>query len=243
MATSSSGFLSAPHLYAHSQERACSGKERCYWCGAPCGTANVHGEVPPQIMRGYRSSAKVPSSHWICTGCWLWRRQSITLQFLNGRGYQDRQAPSKWSWLITEKEALALRVSGQAVFASGCLQDRELAYQYLLRPNGQSFCLSLVSSGQVNQLHLACVNQSSSGFTAGAQFTYTLDGRQLTYTVHELEEAIRKNANGASPGVRLLMEHLGPAPEGLVELNRDAPLKPKAGHPIVEQGQALRKKI
>lgn len=237
--------LSAPELYALSQAKECKGKERCYWCGSACDQSNTHDDPPPPIALRARANqnAKVPASPYVCKGCWLWGRKHITIQFMNGRGFQDRQAPAQHSWFITPNQAVVLRESGATILASGQLQDRELVYKYLLRPNGTPFTLALLTSGHTITINRCVVNQSSSGYTADTELTYTLNNQPYHYRVHELEEALRTGTNGKEHGVRLLLETLGPPPSGLVELSRGVPLKPGPGRPEPEQGQSLRKKV
>lgn len=222
----------APQLYALSQNRPCEGKERCHWCGAPCGQLNRHDEPPPPIMRSARklSTAKVPSSAWICNGCFNWRRQKTTMVFPD-RSYQDGQRAELFSWLIDEKGTAAVRQS----------KDQSTVWQYLLHPPTQrGFCISLVTSGQPNYLHQAVPNFTSSGFTAASPITFTLNNVQHQYSVQELEGAVRTGVtNGKEPGVRVLLDWLGPPPSGLVKPDPNA----KNGRPEEDQGQQQRRKV
>ena len=46
--------------------------------------------------------------------------------------------------------------------------------------------------------------------TAGTELYYTLNNKVLAYSVYELEEGLKGDATGLEPGVRALIELLGP---------------------------------
>ena len=224
--------LTAPQLYALSQEKPCTGTDRCHWCGAPCGRLNRHDEPAAPIDRRlkYRSTAKVPSSAWVCNGCWLFRRQSTTVFYLDRKTFMDRQAPQRHSWLIDERGAVALRK-----------EDATEVYRYLLHPPARkTWSLSLVTSGTANNLHQGATNYTISGYTAASPLGFTLNNIPHTYSVQELELAARTGqVNGKEPGVRALFDHFGPPASGLVQPEQ----KPKTGRPEEEAGQQQRRRV
>src|SRR5262245_42510004 len=100
--------MRASELYAFSQGHLCEGKERCHWCTGPCTQKWMHDDIPHQP---FRKSAQLPryvAGPYVCAGCWLWRRKSLTAWFLDG-GFKDRQEPKKLSWLITVDGAKAVK--------------------------------------------------------------------------------------------------------------------------------------
>lgn len=237
MSTPAPATWNGPYLYALTQERPCSGdRETCHWCGNPCEAVNRHDEPPPVTGVKSRSTAKKPNSAYICKGCWLWRRSSITVPFLDGKSWQDRESPLRHSWWLQETEpALAIRLPS-ALHSSS--PDVQKLYEHLLHPPAQeAFCLLLTTSGYQGNLHQAKVNHSSSGFTTSSPIAFTLNNVEHRYTVYELQEALRTGKNGKEPGVRILLETLGPPPSGMVKLE-----KPTAGAPE-EGGKVLRQKV
>lgn len=199
--------LTAPHLYALSEGVSPSGADRCYWCGTPCDRVWFKDAPPPQVGVKRTDGAKCPGNHYVCVGCWLFRRRSITVTHLDGT-YRDRQCPLGHSWLITSVNARAVRLP----------QDGRELIQRLLDPPLR-FCLSLLDgkAGHINRLHSAQVNDLPE-VLADTPLLFTLNGIPLTYSVYELGEAMRNGSQGKSPGVGALVylcgqhEDLAPAP-------------------------------
>jgi hypothetical protein len=192
-----SNTLSLPELYAISQSHACIGTEKCHWCNSPCGRVWLHDDPPPQIgVKRDRLALNYPSPY-VCVGCWLWRRASITAFWLTD-GYRDRQKPVEHSWLITEEGAWAVR-----------REDADELYANLLDPP-RKFALALIDGDKMkNHPQMGVVNELPE-VKADTPLRYTLNGIVLTYTVYELEE-MRKanNGQGKSPGVQALVRLFG----------------------------------
>ena len=191
-------------LYAVSQNTVCSGPEFCYWCSSPCNREYQHGDAPPIPFQKRHSLARKPSEPWICAGCYLWRQPSVTARFLlpaddkATRPFKDRQCPVNHSWLVTEQAAWAIIFESHA----------EL-YRRLLAPP-KLFLLSLLSDKSIpNHLQLCQVNEHAE-VAADTPLAFTIDNIPHTYTVYELEEAIRNGPAGKEPGVQALCRLLGP---------------------------------
>ena len=227
MAQSNGRPLTAGELYALSQGEKCEGPDECHWCAAPCERKWPHDDPPPLIGFQRKSFARRPGNGFVCAGCRLWRRQRITIEFLGG-GLKDIQTPENWSWLVTGGRARALRPKDPA--------DREALYEKLLSPPGKFF-LALRASLPVT-LQLAEVNQLEDGAEAGTPLKFTLDNKPLTYTVYELEHALKNGPEGTEPGVRLLVETFGlpvrdespgaEAPPAAAKKKRGRPFTPTA---------------
>ncbi len=179
-------------LYARSQGAKCEGSEHCHWCYGPCSQKWTHDDIPFRPFSKSTQLPRFPQGHWVCVGCWLWRRGSLTVNFL-GKGYKDKQQNKNHSWLITEGDAWGLSD-----------QSGELLFDKLLRPTGP-FSLSITTeAGRVpNLIHLMAVNDMH-GSTAETNFNFTIDFALLNYTVYELEEALKHGPDGKSPGVHEL---------------------------------------
>ena len=204
--------MNSCELYARSQSRKCEGKERCHWCGSPCSDAERHDEPPPiPFQRSPRSTALFPNSNHICRGCWLWRRKYLTVCFLDG-GLKDRQCPLNYSWIIMSGEAKGIHpMSGSAVI-----------YQHLLNPP-LLFSLTLLSSGQgPNYIHLTPINDHAK-INGDTEITFSLNNKPLSYTVYELESAIRHGPDGRSPGAQALLRLFPPPKELRDDLLKNDP--------------------
>lgn len=221
----------ASQLYAISQGGRCEGKESCHWCRGPCTQLWRHDDLP--FMHHVKSAQlpRNPAGHFVCSGCWLWRRKSLTVNFLGG-GHKDRQETKSHSWLLTTSQSIAINdKSGIEAMAR------------ILSPV-LPFSLSIVTSDRVpNLLHLMLVNDQKEA-TAQTPFQFTIDHALYTYTVYELEEGIKNGGDGKSPGVRELLRLYG---------KKDGPLtfpppsvdRPEVGRPKEEsersKGQRVQK--
>jgi hypothetical protein len=132
---------------------------------------------------------------------------------------------------VTAEEALAIREG-----------DLPALRQRLLRPPLR-FALSLVTPGVKNDLHLAPVNDHAE-VRADTELLFLADGRVMSYSVYELQEAEKTGSNGRWPGVRLLCDlfrmprHVEPPPEPM-----RAP-SAKGGRPEpLEDGKVTKKMI
>jgi len=189
--------ITAPMLYAWSQGIECVGLEECYWCKSPCGRSDLHDDPPPVPFRKVTRLCKKPSSPWICRGCWLFRRQRITVPFLT-EGYRDGQSPMKNSWWITDKGAWAIRS-----------EDRQGLYRLLLNPPG-TFALSLLADNELNHLQLMEVNDVNMPLKGETLLKFTLNNVLHTYCPYDLDTVIKTKGAGKEPGVRALLNWLGP---------------------------------
>lgn len=202
----------ASELYALSQGSKCTGKEECHWCCAPCNRSELHDDEPLIPFVKKQSSAKRYSSPYVCKGCWLFRMSRITIFSLSGK-LKDRQAPCNHSWLITEDSAKTIQ---EGEYLS--------LYPILLNPPLR-FVLSLRTSNTPNPIHLQLVNDLDE-IQAETELAYTLNGQPCSYNIYELEEGLKHGAEGKIPGVRTLINLLGP-----YALPIDEPKKKKRGRP------------
>jgi hypothetical protein len=187
----------ASELYALSQGGKCTGKEECYWCTAPCERKWVHDDAPPVPFTKKKTTAKRPGNLYICTGCWMYRMERITIRFLDNT-FKDRQKPQSHSWWITKEDARSI---GK--------YDYDTLYSYLLNPP-LIFSLSLISDINIpNLLQLQLLNNLDK-IQAETELQFTLNNIPHTYTVYELEEGLKHGSEGKMPGVQALIRHLGP---------------------------------
>lgn len=191
----------APHLYARLCGADCQGRHRCHWCGSPCGEGFPHDDVPahPGFARNPHKARHV-SEPFICVGCWLWRRTRVTAHQLGG-GYKDLQSPRKLSWLLAADGARSIDTD----------RDRGALLLFLIRPTLPFALLLLTDPKIANELHLAAVNNPAS-LEAATPLTFTLNNVPHSYTVYELEEALRSgDPAGTEPGVQALCRSLATA--------------------------------
>lgn len=191
----------APQLYAMALGNPCCGPESCHWCGSPCERRWTHDEPLRLAYRASVSQAKLPSSPWICRGCWFFRMPKVTVRYPDG-SFSDNKTPKKNGWLLTEWDAFAVRP-----------EDHEAVWKVLRAPPLR-FALVL-RKGAETLLHVARVNDFSE-IRMETELAFTVDNRPMTYTVYELEEAIKtRQVEGKEPGVRALVEYFG-MPPGVV---------------------------
>ncbi len=213
----------ASELFAVSQGSLCEGPDECHWCGAPCERHWAHDDLPPRIGRlRSRSLALRPGNGYICNGCWLWRRQRVTVNFLGG-GLKDVQSAANWGWYVAGARAWALRPTSEP--------DRATLFKRLLDPPPRFFLALRESEPSLLQYAVAnCLQE----VTASSPVVYTLDNKPMTYTIYELEHALAHGPGGTEPGVQALLRVFGvpDAPQGDVgEQEQDAPAKRGRGRP------------
>lgn len=201
-------FATAGMLYAKSQNSGCAGQWKCHWCGAPCLDLYVHDDAPeiPGAKRN-PNRARHPANPYVCQGCWLWRRQRISIHYHNeDRHVLDRQTPKWHSWFITPRLARAVHPADHALLFS-LIQTPPTCFAllFLSKPRTNENATNPII---VNHLHLAAVNEHER-IEAGTALTYTLDNVPHAYTVYEFEEALKHGPEGKEPGVRVLFELLG----------------------------------
>jgi hypothetical protein len=189
----------ASELYAKTQGTECTGPDECHWCGANCQRLWPHDEPPPiPFVKGIRSKVRRPSNGYVCTGCWNWRRKSITVKYADD-SYTDRRSPRYESWWLVPESAIGLKFDR----ANG-----EVLYQILMEPP-VTCCLSLVEMGEENHLQECIVNHFPTLF-ANTPFRFTLNGVVMEFTIYDLEVALRqKDSNGLGPGVGAITRLFG----------------------------------
>lgn len=191
----------APGLFAAAQGLAVAGAERCHWCGGPCGRGRAHDDPYPIVGVRRNPHAAAPGSPWVCVACDRYRLPRVTLTDVNG-AIKDGGSWGRVSWLMADG---AIRWVSPA--SAGKL------YEFLLQP-APVFCLALLREAAFNPLQRAVVNEVGE-VKSDEPLYFTVDGREpLAYTIYELEEALLNGAAGRQPGVRTLVDFLGPLPEG-----------------------------
>lgn len=196
-------------LFAGSQGATCEGPERCHWCSAPCTRRWTHDDPPPTPFQRSSLSALVPGSPWVCLACWMYRRKRVTVTTLAERKQIDGQCLMHHPWLATPEDILVITKD-----------DHDALYETLLFPP-LKFCLSLVGrDGKVkNLIQFAAVNDLEK-IAADTELHFTLNNHPLSYTIYELEEGLKGGLDGRMPGVRALVDFLGPyrKPGGVEEV-------------------------
>lgn len=199
--------LSASQIYAVSQSNTVRGEEEsCHWCGSPCPRKWPHDDPeklwlnwipasrdPKNPLYRKPSTAKRPSNAYVCPGCYLYRRQRLTVNFLGG-GQKDGQAPKHHSWWVDLTGAWAL---GKDSAEDACLRLMSPPHQFVL----------MLRTGECdeNHIHLAEANDHDE-IKADTPLVYTVNNQRMDYTVYELEEAMKHGVEGKSPGVRALFD-------------------------------------
>lgn len=198
-------LMTAPQLYALSQETPCKGPLKCHWCAAPCEERYRHDEPLAIPFTRWKSTAKYPPGTHVCLGCFLWRRTRVTVTFRNGT-FRDVQAPAKHSWFVVGGEGTAALKANDFEF-----------YPTLLKPPCR-FVLALTDGSVPNHLHLATINDLPE-IKADTALNFTFNNIPLTWTVYELDRALNQTGrlaetpgNGTSPGVQALLRFFGPKP-------------------------------
>ncbi len=186
----------ASDLFAKSQGSLNNGIQECHWCSAACDQTWRHDDSPPIPFQKNKSRARCPANHWICVGCWLWRRQRVTVTYLDN-SYRDSQSATNHSWWVVDSDARAIN--------SNC---KSMLHSTLLKPPNR-FVLSLKEDGTQNHLHLAVANDISV-IEANTPLFFTLNNVVSEYTVYDLETALKDRDASRSPGVRALISWFGP---------------------------------
>lgn len=205
-----SHYLTGAELFAISQGHECKGVQECHWCGSPCENRWRHDDPLPIPFVRTVSVALRPGSLWICQGCWLWRRQRVTVQRLDG-SWQDGQSASKHSWWVTEGAAWVLTKSNKDGTREPIKEALSPLWEQILSPPSKFF-LSLLDGVGVNHVSLVVVNHIPE-LKATTPLSFTINNVKHTYTIYELEEASRnQETNGLEPGVQALIRLLGMPP-------------------------------
>lgn len=181
------------------KKKASNAIDKCHYCASPCERTFFHDD--PIIMpfsKQPKSKAKCPSNAYICHGCYLWKRKRVTIKFLDN-SIKDSQCPMNHSWYITKDDARAINDNSKL-----------LLYKHLLKPDN-SFVLSLLDNGnkEKNELFLSILNDIAE-IKGDTVLHFTLNNIPHTYTIYDLESALRSPEVGKTPGVRALIEFCGP---------------------------------
>jgi len=211
-------------LYAITEGTKCEGNQECHWCSARCKRFWTHDDGPYLPHVPHPVKALRPSNPWICVGCWLWRRKSITAKFLSG-GFKDHQSPRDHSWWITPLGAYALR-----------WEDRDALLLCLRKPPNQ-FLLAVRTDSIPTWIHLGAVNDNRE-VKGDTPLSFTLDNKLQTYTAYELEDALKHGPDGKSGTIRNLFR--------IFDWKAIPPKEDKLGRgrpPALEDGRSTKKVV
>ncbi len=171
--------------------------------------------------------ARKPGNGFICSGCWIYRCQRVTLQFLT-EGFRDGQTAASHSWWLSGEGFYALRK-----------EDHTKLYEHLLKPPNR-FALSFRSAAVPrNELHCSILNDHAV-LRADTELFFTFDNVPFIYSIHELEMAIKQGGNGRLPGVQLLLRHLGKSLQPDPQFNK---LPQRGRPPNLDEGKGNRRLV
>lgn len=208
--------LLASEVFAISQGHRCEGIDECHWCSAPCPKLWTHDDPPNFVIAQrskLRSLARRAANAYICKGCWLYRRTSVTVNYLSG-GQKDRQVPSKQCWFVTEKGAWGVRP-----------QDGIALFRNLLNPPDRFWLSLLTEPNLCNHLQL-CINNDIKEFSPQEELIFTVNGVPHTYTVSELDLFTKGKQEATSSGLLALIRIFGRPPiEEQEKRGRGRPMK------------------
>lgn len=241
--------MTAADLFAISQGSINSGDIfKCHWCSSKCGTDWLHDDVAPVPFVRSKSSAKCPDQPYICWGCWLWNRGSVTIYYLGGKlseelpAFKDRQCARNNSWWIDENSAWALRS-----------QDLQFLWMRLLKPP-KRFILAFRDEikkpdkkGKLIEqpllLQLLTANDPG-GVLGDTPLFFTHGCTTYQYTVYELEEAIKYGPEPYGPGVNALFRILGDVPNDIKQkYPRPSDKKDNGRPPALPDSRSQTKKV
>lgn len=222
--------IRASELYALSQGRKCTGPLECHYCAGPCDRSIV-SDAPPPVQFAKKTSALRPANGYMCVGCYLFHRRSVSVRYLDGT-LRDRQIVNRTSFLLTRKHAWALR--------PGTTNDAARLYALLTDP-GEEFSLGIVTDGAESPLHLTPVNDPAD-LTPESLLRYCLNGKIMEYTSYELSAALRDgDGNGKMPGVQALLRLFGMPPRP--QVNDEEERRGRGRPPKMEDGRVLKEKM
>lgn len=203
-------IMNASDLFCISQGSVNTGdgRWRCHWCCAICMNEWIHDDVPPIPFVKSKSTALCPTESYICYGCWLWRRGSVTVNYLAG-GFKDRQQAKNHSWWITEDGAWALKNR----------LDFDELWRRLVKPPKRFILALREEEAKIDTLIQLAVANDPGGIIAETPLYFTLNNIRHTYSIYELSESIRMGKEVYGPGVRALWDFLGAPPEDLQQKN------------------------
>ena len=191
-------FNNIQELYAYLNGYKLEGDQLCHWCANKCTRNWIHDGSPIVPFTKYISTAKRPTSQWMCGACTLWKRPKITVKFLDDT-FKDGKCSPNFNWWISDTECRAI-------------PDYTILnpiYEKLLNPPLMfSLILSNPKDRVKNELHLATFNKNEK-VLADTELKYTLNNKECFYTIYELTEALKNGLEGKSPGVRYLINLFG----------------------------------
>ena len=149
----------------------------------------------------------------------------VTVRFLSGdgkgnKGFLDRQCPQHHSWWVTPEGAFVVKP-----------KDGDLIYRLLLAPP-RSFALLLIDNSPVNLIQLAVANDKVE-IKGDTPLEFTINGVVHSYTVYEMEHALKHGPEG-KPGIMALMKIFGKPSADLIA--KDEQPKAKLGRPQIREG-------
>jgi hypothetical protein len=197
---------SASDIYAISQGKHNTGALECHWCASKSDRTWMHDGDPVRMHVKKDPTILRMANLYICSGCWHWRRKRITITFLDGT-IKDSQCPMNHSWLITEKKARAIQKKDYSLLKSIILDPPLKFVLTLLADSITSGKLNAPTSIE-NRIQCAKLNDNSA-IKADTLIYFTLNNTPHTYTVYEMEQAIKYGSDGKLPGVRALTNLLG----------------------------------
>ena len=189
--------MNASEFLACSHNTPCSGMFECHWCAAPCNNLQSHDDAPILPFQRVKTTAKRPGNPYACNGCCIYRRKRISIRSL-GNWTRDKQCLKDYSWWMTKDEVRVIKLPTEA----------SMLYENLLFPPLQ-FAMSLLKEEKESLIQLCAANVMQE-IKADTPLYFLLDNRLLTYTTYELEEALKHGTEGKMPGVRALVDLLGP---------------------------------
>lgn len=190
--------LQASDLWALSHGAVNKGPDRCHWCGSKCDRVWRHDGPPMLAFVRTSPLTKAPSNHFICSGCYLFRRKRVTISFLGG-GFKDGKCAIKWGWLVTDNYARVVRPQDPG--------DCQALWHLLLKPPLR-WALALLTEGD-NHLQLWPSNDLVE-ITASTPLNFCLNNVVHNYTVYELEQGLAHNNGVNNPGIAALTRTLLP---------------------------------
>ncbi|MGE4195965.1 MAG: hypothetical protein AB7G11_02420 [Phycisphaerales bacterium] len=167
-----------PELYARVHGVACLGSQRCYYCGAACGSGD-DGPVSTFVKDSFtgRSEVVSPGSDRVCAGCLLCLRETASVPLIDGTVRQlAKCAMRSWSWLITAERAVAASKAHLRELRSACLDG--------IAADGP-WAIVLSDSGQKHLLYRGVVNHG-----VNPPWTVTLEGERIGYHPDALRSRI-----------------------------------------------------
>ncbi len=190
--------MTSSEIWARANNMKCEGEMECHWCGAPCKRLWRHGQPPPMPFTKRTYFAKRANANYICSGCWSFRRARVTIRCLDG-SFIDGQCAENYSWLIKEDGCFYVPVT----------KDSNPLYPILLDNPPLRFSLMLMEKGKAkNMLQFGVVNDLTT-IQADTELAFTINNIPHTYTVYELDEALKHGPEGKSPGTQALIRFLG----------------------------------